>query len=390
MRDESKAKISLSDENAVLKYVMQSIYRARKPLPAFPVTSFRVETVDNRSSCELWFMTLGCSHDRHGGCTMCNYGKGRAINEETVLQEVKRAITRLPNDLSEIIVTPSGSMLDSQEVSDSLRNHILESFRKHSFDRFLIETRADTLSLDKLASIRERVKSDEYCVEVGVECTDDWILRNVVNKKMTVNDAKNAAKIIHDAGMTAYANIGIGFPFLNEQQNINIAVQSVIDAFQIGFDNVVLFPYHVKPGTLLEYLWRNGRYHCVSLWSFIEVLNRIPPRLSGKTQISWYKNYYQDPSKILESPDTCKKCSCNVLAELDRYKNRPSLEILASLQNMTCECKERWHTRCLNLQQPDDDMANVFAEYEMMTRDFKIADDVLRNELTRMKCSMRK
>lgn len=374
-------------ENQVLKFVMKSIYAARKPLPLSPKTVTRTETVNGHSSCELWFMTKGCSHDRDGGCTMCNYGKSHSIDKRDVLREIQRSIARFPSDLDELIVTPSGSMLDDEEVAESQRNHILNLFRDKFINRFLLETRADTVSLERLDAIRKRIKAREFCVEIGVENTNEWILRNVVNKNLTRDDIENAIGVVHEAGMKAYANIGIGLPFLNEAQNIKCALQSIQDAFGMGFDNVVFFPYHVKPGTLLEYLWRDNRYHCVSLWSFIDVLRKVSADFSHKVQISWYRNYYTDKSKILESPCTCDNCIHEALAELDNYKNYPGVESLRGLRENNCSCYDSWKDR-LHCQPTELDFSEIQRQYEKMAVDFKVPERILRAELDFMKRSM--
>ena len=318
---------------------------------------------------------------------MCNYGKGHSIDERDVLREIRHSIACLPSDLDELIVTPSGSMLDDEEVAESQRNHILDLFRNKYINRFLLETRADTVSLEKLDAIRQRIKSREFCVEIGVENTNEWILRNVVNKNLMRGDIENAIDVVHKAGMKAYANIGIGFPFLNEMQNIKCALQSIQDAFSMGFDYVVFFPYHVKPGTLLEYLWRDNRYHCISLWSFIDVLHKLSADLSHKVQISWYKNYYTDKSKILESPWTCDACIHEVLTELDNYKNYPGVESLYGLRENNCSCYDSWKNS-LCCQSTELEFSEIQRQYEKIAFDFKVPERILSAEMEFMKHSL--
>lgn len=369
--------------NPVLRAIMQKIYSNRKPLPAKPRTAVRYEKVQDRIFSEVWFMTPGCSHDRDGGCTMCNYGKGHYISSEEILQELGERIGELPGNLQELIVTPTGSMLDEQEVPQELFIEILKLLEPITANDFLVETRADTVSAKKLELMRQYIHADRIYIETGVEVCDDWILRNCVNKDMDMKGLRQALGIIHSMNMYACANIGIGIPFLSERMSIKIAVDSVREAFKMGFDSVVLFPYHIKPGTLSAYLWEQGDYQCCSLWALIEVLGMFSPEMLGQIQISWYRNYYDDQKKILLSPDTCDTCREEVMGLLDAYKNQPGPKTQEKLLSLSCKCRDIWKQKMLS--QPDYvDMDRIAAIYRRLGHRFGICADVVEQEIIYM------
>lgn len=375
--------------NLALRAVMRKIYWNRKPLPKKPRTVVRYERVQDKVFSEVWFMTPGCSHDRNGGCTMCNYGKGHCVSHEEILQELGTRMGELPENLQELIVTPTGSMLDELEVPRDLLTGILELLEPVTANNFVIETRADTVSAEKLELIRQSIHADQIYIEIGVEACNDWILRNCVNKNMNMEELRQALKIIHSANMHACANIGIGIPFMSERMSIMTAVNSVKAAFEMGFDSVVLFPYHVKPGTLSAYLWKMGDYQCCSLWALIEVLRMFPPEMLGKIQISWYRNYYDDQKKILLSPDTCDVCREEVLGLLDEYKNHPGEKTREKLLSLSCECRDIWKQKLLS--QPDYvDMDKVAAIYRRLGRRFEIRADIVEQEIIYMNMEYRK
>ena len=369
--------------NLVLHSVMQKIYMNRKPLPENPRISVRYEKVQDKVFSEVWFMTLGCSHDRNGGCTMCNYGKGHYVNPDEILQELGGQIRKLPGNLQELIVTPSGSMLDDQEVPQELFIEILKLLESVNTNDFLIETRADTVAAEKLKLIKEHIHANRIFIEIGVETCDDWILRNCVNKNMNMEELEQAVRIIHDSDMYACANIGIGIPFLNERVSIITAFDSVKTAFRMGFDTVVLFPYHVKPGTLCEYLWEQGEYLCCSLWALIHVLEMLPKEMLRQVHISWYRNYYDDKKKILSSPDTCDICREEILKLLDGYKNYPGVEARGKLSSLSCGCRDAWKEK-INSQPGYVDMGKIAGIYRSFGEKFGIPGEIVEQEISYM------
>lgn len=365
--------------NPILRTVMKRIYENRVPLPLNTITSVRYERVQDEVFSDVWFMTPGCAHDRKGGCTMCNYGKGHEIDSDIILQELEERVKQLPPKLQELVVTPTGSMLDEREVPEDFRRKILGLFRGLYIHDFLIETRADTISPDKLEDLKTYISADKINIEIGMECCDDWVLRNCVNKNISTWDFKKAVEMIHAAGMAACANVGAGIPFLSERCNIRLAQQTIRRAFDLGFDSVVLFPYHVKPGTLLEWLWRNGTYSCCSLWSLSEIMSVFDREVLNNIQISWYRNYYTDKSKVLTSPDSCEVCREHVLALYDEYRNHPGEQALDALLAYSCGCRDTWKEN-LMLQSETPEIDKIIEVYRVLGRAFHIPEDMIEKE----------
>ena len=365
--------------NPVLRQIMHTVYSRRKNLPPSILTNLRFERVNDQAFCELWFMTKGCSHDAQGGCSMCNYGKGHEIEFSDIYPELQEKSKSLPEYLQELIVTPTGSMLDDDEVTGEFRRNILSLFsRKKCYD-FFIETRADSITGEKLEELKSMVNARNINIEIGVECCDDWVLRNCVNKNMQVHDLERALALIHESGMYAVGNIGIGIPFMNERTAIELATASIRRLFDMGFDFIVLFPYHVKPGTLCAHLWEKGQYHCCSLWAIPEVLSSFSPDELERIQISWYRNYYTDKKKILESPDTDECSREKVLQLLDNYKNHPGAASLKFLLDYEPEDKITWKQNLL-YQEPGIDPDEIRQRYYELADEFGIPASAMDSE----------
>jgi radical SAM enzyme (TIGR01210 family) len=309
---------------------------------------------------------------------MCNYGKGHIVEPAVIINELEEIFGTLPKEDYNLIVNPSGSFLDENEVSQSLRNSMYSLLDKIAFESLTIESRADVLSLQSLHELRDRFNTRRVSVEIGVETLNDWLLRYAVNKGVTVGQIVQAVHLIHEAGLLSIANLGLGIPFLSERENISQAKNSILKAFDIGFESVILFPYHIKPGTLLEVLSANGRYHCVSLWSLIEVLSLLPPAVLQRVNISWYKNYYTDKTKVIESPDTCPECRDKVLKMLDEYKSDPSQRALSPMLSFECACRDKWRIEVIGTDRSFK-TDGVQSDYRFLSEYFNI-DYVLLNE----------
>ena len=330
--------------NNVLRQITYEIYKQRPVMPEKMRTNYRIERANGGLLCDLWFLTVGCIHDAQGGCVMCNYGKGSgAVNWDKILSELKRIVERLPWKFEDFLLTPSGSMLDEREVSKSMREDLCRILQGIKTKRFIIESRADTISAEGLDFVKKAVPDAEKYIEIGVESSENWILKHCINKNTTYEMFQEAVRKIHDAGMYVTANIGLGYPFMSEKAAVSHTVRSIKDVLNDGADSVVLFPYHIKKGTLLHVLSENGMYSCVSFWSLAEVLGHFSEEELSRIQISWYKDYFgEEKSYICSSPGTCSNCEREVMKELDEYRETQDPEIIKKLRDYPCHCHAEW------------------------------------------------
>lgn len=382
--------MNISKDNQVLKKITKKIYDMRPQMPPDKRTHYRIERANGGLLCDLWFLTRGCMHDAGGGCTMCNYGKASdVIEQERMLAELHSLVRRFPWEFEDFLLTPSGSMLDEREVPEALREKLKTILKAVKARRFIIETRADAVSEKGLEFLRTAMPSAEPYVEIGYESGDDWILRNCINKGTDTAAFERAAHLIHQAGAKVTANIAVGIPFFSERASVNEAVSSIKKAFMQGADSVVLFPYHVKHGTLLEVMYQKGWYRCVSLWALPEVLSRFPDKILEQIQISWYKDYFgADRSHIFVSPHTCEACRKDVLGLLDAYREEPSAANVAQLMAYTCACRERWRDG-LQKQAEGIEWEKTEAIYRALAEMYGIDSQILEEELSVMKTTIR-
>ena len=218
-------------------------------------------------------------------------------------------------------------------------------------------------------------KAEKY-IEIGVESSDDWILKNCLNKGTVFSQFENAVDRIHKKGVCVTANIGLGFPFMSERAAVRYATQAVKDSLQAGADSIVVFPYHIKKGTLLDVMYQNGLYEPVSLWSLVKMLRDFSEKDLKKIQISWYKDYFgEERSYIYRSPTTCPKCRHQVMDTLDRYRDEQDFTHIETLSHMTCDCQKEWQKR-MQQQTDEIDINNVLKKYHILARIYGISKEV--------------
>lgn len=374
-----------SKTNEALRQMALAAYKRRPVLPEQYQTMYRLEHANGGLLCDIWFMSRGCYHDSQGGCTMCNYGKSsKKVREEEILIQIRKLINSLPKQFEDFLLTPSGSILDDREVTAEFREKLFKEVEAVQAKRFIVETRADTITEEKLKCFDSLKTRMDCYIEIGLESSNNWILKHCINKGITIQEFQRAVGLIHKAGLKVTANVGVGIPFLHERVSVIYTVKTVRDALLCGADSIVLFPYHVKQGTVMRDMERMGMYQCISMWSLIEVLQRLKEDWLDRVQISWYKDYYgKSTSGIYSSPGTCPKCRRKVERMLDQYRDRPSAKIRDSLGSISCECRESWKEK---LEKEPEEL--VYDEIENMYRKlseyYGINQELLNRELVTM------
>ena len=340
----------------------------------------RVERMANAPYASLWFRTRGCGHDHHGGCTACNYGASTPVSADEMVDYVREGLSLLDVDeRTMLLVSPSGSMFDEWEVPPEARERIFQLVRGTKCGRYTCETRAETLTDEKVKQYSDIFDNKIAYIEMGLESANPWILKYCVNKRLSLDDYEQAVLLLRKYGVPGMTNVMLGSAFLSPSEAIEDAITSIKWAFALGVEMAVVFPTHVKQWTLLEWLWERGLYSPPSLWSLVEVLVSLGPHLASRVTISWYKLYNQvsdegvtqDPKNVLgylDSPATCVVCQPRVIGLLDTFRNTNDFEILRALANTDCECKHVWRA-LVEAKEPISLQERVLQAYALIGRD---------------------
>lgn len=275
--------------------------------------------------------TPGCGHFHTGGCSMCGYnvGSDRNITPETTLRQFERGVRQI-GEVQLLKIYTSGSFLDEREIPADTAEKILVYCRDRDMG-LLFESRPEYVvpeKLDRLMAVHDDIE-----VALGLESSNDLILKNSINKGFTVRDYQNSAGLLAEKGLPVRTYVLLKPPFITESEAIADSTSTIKFAAELS-DTVSLNPVNVQNGTLVERLWRSWAYRPPWLWSVLEVL---------KATTGLGKKMVCEPTGggKARGAHNCGQCDEVILHSLKSFSlsQNPT-----SLGSQDCECKEVWRT----------------------------------------------
>ena len=319
----------------------------------------------------FWFRTQGCKYTKngYGGCLMCDYSSSNKSLDKIVINYIKEGLSKIDKNSNLILINSSGSFFDEDEVSKDVRIEIYNQLNNYPNLSIIFETLLETINEKKLIELKNILKTQNIDIEFGIENLNKLNLKYCINKNINLNSLENKIKLFKKYTINPVANVLVGLPFLSEYENIESSIKTINQLFDKNIAYVVLFPINIKPYTVVSWLSDNGYYRPISLWSYIEILNKIDKKYLNKIELSWYKDTTKNPIYLngVTAPTTCNKCQKDVLKLLDKYtisSNR--IEILNQLNQIECDCKTKWQeglTKTNNFKQ------NILNSYKNMAID---------------------
>ncbi|MGI6009086.1 MAG: archaeosine biosynthesis radical SAM protein RaSEA [Methanomethylophilus sp.] len=272
--------------------------------------------------------TNGCCWAKagSGGCTMCGYRTASLSNvtEENLNKQVDLALSKYRGEPFVKLYT-SGSFFDPAEIPVSVRERIFDEYK--GCKRILAESRPEFLTDDLVSSLPRQMT-----VALGLESSDEEVLRTCVNKGFTAAQSREAGMRIKDAGLAVRTYLLLKPPYLSESDAIDDAVSSAMFADPFS-DEISVNPLNIQHGTVVERLWKRGEFRSPWIWSLIEVMKR----LSGNVH-----------ARIMSSPSgggsqrgvhNCGQCDQRALAAVEKFSFSQDPKDLEGVQ---CECKSTW------------------------------------------------
>lgn len=329
--------------------------------------SIRQSEYQGQKEAGVWFRTRGCSYDYQGGCIMCDYSIGQKTDSDEIIRYVEEGLKQISDPCYQLLVSPSGSMLDEKEVPRLGLEGILKLLADSPHERFSFETRVDSVSEEKIDFCKRYLGNRFYRLFIGLESANEWVLKYCINKQLSVSQFVDAVNILKSRGVRTAANIIISVPFLSDQENIDLAVSSVKWAVRQGCGECFLFPLHVKSATPLSTLNDIGMFKPPKLWQLVEIINRLGPDYYKYLRLSWYTSY--NAFNVISSPQTCPDCMDQVIKLLDHFAEYQDEESIIQLNAIECDCKVEWYA---SLQKPvaKSIPERVFEGYRVLSEQF--------------------
>jgi radical SAM enzyme (TIGR01210 family) len=326
----------------------RTVARDRRPEPAGPTDARRYvnqwverEAIgpDEVSAFVLILRTRGCYWADEKGCSMCGYAKdtlGRSATPEELTEQLTHAVARYREEPYVKIYT-SGSFLDDREVDPESRRNLAAAFSGRA-RRLLFETLPEFAVEERLRPLQEAF-AGEVEVALGLESTNPTVLGRYVHKNAPPSEYLAAGDRVRALGLRSKAYLLLKPPYLTESESVQDVVQSVTEAAP-HFDAMSINPVHIQNGTVVEWLFRRGRYRPPWLWSVVAALEAGAPRRGQGRLVS-----FPTAGGLPRGPHNCGSCDTRVLAAIETASLRQEFE---PLRELTCECRAEWEaTRSL-------------------------------------------
>jgi archaeosine synthase beta-subunit len=287
----------------------------------------------------LILKTRGCYWADLKGCSMCGYAKdtlGRSATRAELAEQLERALERYHGE-PYVKVYTSGSFLDDREVDPDSRLRLVRAFSGRA-RRLLFETLPEFATESTLGPLQEAF-TGEIEVAQGLESAQPEVLQRLVNKGSTPAEYFAAADRIRALGIRAKAYLLLKPPYLTESESVEDVVRSVERAAP-HFDSLSVNPVHIQNGTVVEYLYRRGRYRPPWLWSLREALVRGASVRGAARLMS-----FPTAGGLARGPHNCGSCDARVLAAIEEASLAQQFDPLSELD---CDCRARWERwQCL-------------------------------------------
>ncbi len=286
----------------------------------------------------------GCSWalGEYGGCSVCGYindsSRDRVVPIEIIIKHLTKLLVETEYSKKiEVQIFNSGSFFDEKDVSSDLRSRIISLITNvPNVFKLAVECRTEYIIKEK-SIIEETIKQLKGVIleiGIGLESSNDTILRDCWNKGTTLENYKKSVKILQTLGVKIKSYIFIKPPFLTERDAIRDTIITISEVAKIGTDVISINPCNVQNGTLVNELFRQNRYRPPWLWSVLHII-QTATKIAPDTAIIC------DPSAAgkLRGAHNCGKCDKTVLHLLTKAINK---EKLPSDLSQICSCYNKW------------------------------------------------
>lgn len=289
--------------------------------------------------------TRGCTWALQGGCTMCGYANESAwskVSEDELVAQFERA-WRQYKDEELVKIYTSGSFIDPKEVPPGAQKRILSIIgkapKKVAFESLPIFVEDETFAA--LAGLNAKME-----VGIGVESSNDVVLRDSVNKGHAFASFPRAAEVCKRHGVSVKAYLMCKPPFEKESDALRDSTDTIAAA--APFSNVVsLNPTNIQGNTLVDALYKRGSYRAPWLWTIVQALldghtRATSPSAPGGPYAGTLKSDVIAAGQR-RGAHNCGRCDEDVAGYLKKFKATQDAKWLREcLTKVRCSCRTEW------------------------------------------------
>ncbi len=324
--------------------VARTIALDRRPPPAPPETAARYVNLwrepeaigpERVTAFVAILRTRGCYWADGKGCSMCGYAKdtlGRSATPEELTRQLD-GILRAYQGEPYVKFYTSGSFLDDREVDPASRERIVRAFSGRA-KRLLFETLPEFLQPETVGPLKDAFSGDLE-IALGLESSDPEILGRFVTKGSPPSDYFAAFERARALKVAPKAYLLLKPPYLTEKESVADVVRSVRETAP-RVDAISINPVHIQNGTVVEHLFRRGRYRPPWLWSLVDAV-REGAALRGTTRLVTFPT----AGGLARGPHNCGTCDREVL---DALENASLDQRFEGLEGLDCACRTTYES----------------------------------------------
>lgn len=286
--------------------------------------------------------TKGCSWalSNSGGCSICGYlyDNPQHPDFEKIVKSVRGALKgKIQKDEKySIKLFTSGSFLDKKEVPTEFQIAILKEIAIYNqVEEIVIESRPEYISSNNIDILSKVININKLEIAIGLESSNNEILRNSINKGFYWEDFEKAVKTSINAGARVKAYLLFKPPFVSEYDSTEDVLRSILKIVEIGVDTVSINSISIHRGTYLSDLFEKNHYRPPWLWSLFHLCKEIKTQFPKLRVIC---DIVAGGTK--RGAHNCGSCDKNLLYIIKEFTLTQDVNILN--QEIQCSCQKEW------------------------------------------------
>lgn len=216
-----------------------------------------------------------------GGCIFCSaLGSGEfAEKGNSITEQLERAKTKVEKKIKNgKYIAYFQSFTNTYAPLEKFKKLYYEAIKPDYIVGLSIGTRPDCLSDDIIEFLKELNNIKPVCVELGLQTTNEETAQYIRRGYQNIVYF-DAVKRLKAAGINVVTHIIIGLPFETKQDAIN----TTLNAVSAGTDGIKFHLLHVLKNTDLENEYNAGKFECLTLPQYAEILKDcisvLPPEV---------------------------------------------------------------------------------------------------------------
>lgn len=214
-----------------------------------------------------------------GGCIFCSsLGSGDfAARGDNIAEQLQNAKQRVENKIkSGKYIAYFQSFTNTYATVEKLKSIYYEAIKPDYIVGLSIGTRPDCLHDDVIELLKEINKIKPVSIELGLQTTNEKTAQ-YIRRGYETKVYFDAVKRLKNAGIEVVTHVIVGLPY----ETADDAVKTTLDAIAAGTDGVKFHLLHVLKNTDLEKEYLNGKFKCLTIEQYAEILKKcisiLPP-----------------------------------------------------------------------------------------------------------------